>query len=98
MRLRNGKLKAAVPANKTALWADSAILVVLEQGDQLALEPIDPTEAVAKMMHLEAGFDLLEEESRQVTQRITDRGTWRLILDKYPAAAVALLAERFSAN
>jgi hypothetical protein len=96
-RLRGGKLKAVVPAPP---WpgppvADDAAVVLLERGDQVRLEPIDPAAAAGALSRLEPGFDLLARESAEAARAVTERGAWRLTLTRDPAAAIDALMERF---
>jgi hypothetical protein len=91
-RIRNAKLKKAILAPKVALKAQSALLVLLERGDRLALAAIDPADAVQSLMRLDPGFDLLAAESRAAIGALASRGAWRLTLERDPAAAIRLLA------
>jgi hypothetical protein len=95
-RLRNNKLKAAVPIGVPALRAARALLVLLARGDELAFRAIDPSEAVEKLMLLDEGFDLLEQESRAAAQQLASRGAWRLTLAQDPAEAIAFLTARLA--
>lgn len=94
-RLRNAKLKVALPIAVPALKADRCLLVLLEEGTKLALDPIDQSEALDVMMNLDAGFDLLADDSRAAIQALAASGVWRLILSADPRAAVDLLVSRF---
>lgn len=98
-RLRGGKLKAAVapPPGAEPSVADRAIVVLLERGEAVRLEPIDPTVAVRGLSRLEPGFDLLEAESAKAIAAVTRGGAWRLTLSRDPAAAIEALMERFGA-
>jgi hypothetical protein len=93
-RLRNRKLKTAVPLTAPALKATSAVLVLLEKGSRLALRPIDWSKAVEELMRLDPGFDLLEQESRAALQDLASGGAWCLTLTDDPAEAIALLVSR----
>jgi hypothetical protein len=96
-RLRAGKLKAAVPlaAWPAAPVADHAALVLLARGEDIRLEPIEPSAAMAALSRLEPGFDLLARESVEAIAAITAHGVWRLTLTRDPAAAIAVLVDRF---
>jgi hypothetical protein len=93
-RLRNNKLKAVVGNPAAAVHAERARLVLLERGRELALREIDPSEAVDDLMRLDAGFDLLERESRSAVQALASSGVWRLTLSKDPSEAIAFLVSR----
>ncbi len=98
-RLRAGKLKAAVPV---APWsgppvAERAVVVLLERGDEVRLELIEPSLAQAALSRLEPGFDLLSSESAAAIAAVTASGAWRLTLTRDPAAAIAVLANHFGA-
>ena len=98
-RLRGGKLKAAVPMRP---WpgppvAERAAVVVLERGDHIGLEPIEPRAAARALSRLEPGFDLLEAESAEAIAAVTGQGCWRLTLTRDPAAAIEALVERLGA-
>jgi hypothetical protein len=96
-RLRNNKLKAALPIGVPTLRAARAALVVLERGDELAFRAIDPSQAVEELMQLDQGFDLLAAESRAAAQELTSRGAWRLTLARNPAEAIDFLTARLPA-
>lgn len=91
-RLRNGKLKTAIEAPAVTLKAEAAMLVLLEQGERLALTAISAADALQSLMVLDRGFDLLADESRQAISVLASRGTWRLTLERDPGAAIDLLA------
>jgi hypothetical protein len=97
-RLRNYKRKVAVLARAHALKSSRAALVLLERGSELSLSPADPRWAVESLMNLDAGFDLLREESRAAIGSLASRGAWRLTLTDDPAAAIDLLGARFAAQ
>lgn len=96
-RLRNNKLKAALPIGRPALRAANAIPVLLERGDELAFRPVDPAQAVQELMRLDRGFDLLAGESRAAAEELTSRGAWRLTLARSPAEGVDFLIARLPA-
>jgi hypothetical protein len=97
-RLRAGRLKAVVPAPPAGPGppvADRAALVVLSRGEAVALDPLDPAEALAALSRLDAGFDLLAEASAEAVAALAGRGAWRLTLTRDPEAALDLLCARF---
>lgn len=94
VRTHAGKCKAAValtPALALRRHADRAILVVLDRGDRLALDPLTPDAARARMMRLDAGFDLLARQSATAVAGLAAGGAWRLTLTDDPDAAITLL-------
>jgi hypothetical protein len=96
IRLRAGKRKAAIalPAAVTGRrHADRTVLVVLDRGDRLALEPIPAGAALAALMQLDTGFDLLRDQSAAVIRALAAAGAWRLTLTTDADAAIALLRE-----
>ncbi|MES2326060.1 MAG: hypothetical protein V4499_01840 [Pseudomonadota bacterium] len=97
-RMRNRKLKAAVPLAISAERAQRAVLVLLKRGSGLALSEIEPVDAVEELMRLEPGFDLLEKQSRRALVALASDGAWRLELTDKPADAIDLLATRFAAQ
>ena len=96
IRKRNGKLKAVLPVHGVALSAERAVLVLLERGTDLALAPAAPAEAVEALMTLDAGFDLLEAQSRAALQALASGGAWRLTLTNDPGAAIDVLRDGFA--
>jgi hypothetical protein len=96
-RVRSGKTKAAVPLRLPALRAERCVLVLLERGTELALRQVQPQAAVDELMNLDAGFDLLERDSRCALEALASSGGWRLTLSDDPSAAIELLVNRFSA-
>ncbi len=99
-RLRAGKLKLVAPLAPEAArsFADDAVLVVLDRGERLALTPIAPEAALARLGPLEPGFDLLRRESDEALGALARRGAWRLALTGDPGAAIDLLCERLGAD
>ena len=96
LRLRGGKLKAALPLPP---WseppvAERAAVVLLERGDRVRLEPIEPSVAAAALSRLEPGFDLLAEASARAVEAVTASGAWRLILSRDAAEAIDFLMDR----
>jgi hypothetical protein len=69
-------------------------VVLLERGDRVAIEPVEPAEAVAALTILEPGFDLLPAESEAAARAISGRGGWRLTLGDDPGEAIDCLLER----
>lgn len=96
LRLRNGKHKRAVALgrHRAPRRADHAALCLLRFGDTVALEPLDPAEAIRAMGAPEPGFDLLAEEIAAVVTALARRGVWSLTLSARPDEAIALLADR----
>jgi hypothetical protein len=94
LRLRNGKLKRAVPLRQPcgALTADHATVCLLARGEAVALERIGPAEALAFMGPPEPGFDLLADDIRRATKWLVSNGAWRLTLSADPAEAIACLS------
>lgn len=95
MRTRNGQVKHAIPFGATAggmASAGRATLCVLQRGNRVALDPLDPAEARRRLGPLEPGFDLFVRESAQAFGLLTANGAWLLTLSKDPAEAIALLA------
>ena len=97
-RLRAGKLKVAAPVPP---WpgppvADQAAIVLLQRGDAVRLERVEPEVAAAALSRLEPGFDLLDRESAEAVAAVTASGAWRLTLTRDPAAAIEALVDRFS--
>ena len=97
-RMRNGKLKAAVPLPTPALRAERTVLVVLERGTELWMQPISADEAASALMNLDAGFDLLESESKSAIEALASGGAWRLSLAEDPLQAVDFVSGRLSAQ
>ena len=96
-RLRAGKLKAAVPV---APWAgppvaERAAVVLLERGDRVRLEPVEPEVAAKALSRLEPGFDLLRRESEEAIAAMTAPGAWRMTLTRDPGAAIDALLDQF---
>ncbi|HEX3422620.1 MAG TPA: hypothetical protein VHS33_04360 [Sphingomicrobium sp.] len=96
IRERNGKIKVVIPLTRFALCARRAALVLLERATSVALDPITGGEAVDRLMNLDAGFDLLEEESRQALDALASKGAWRLALSDDPNPAIDLLVSQFA--
>lgn len=100
-RLRGGKLKTVVPlspATAETHFADQAILILLERGEQLGLTRIDAEIAAARLARLEPGFDLLAAEAAAAARVLAKDGAWRLTLSRDPVAAIAFLNRHFGAG
>lgn len=96
-RLRNEKLKAAVPLEAPALKAERSILILLDHGEELGIRPVPAAWAIDQLMRLDAGFDLLEDESRAALEALASTGAWQLTLSRDPDAAIDLIVRRFGA-
>ena len=96
IRLRNGKHKRPVMLDgaRVPRRAEEAALCLLRFGGAVALEPLDPSEAVQAFVALEPGFDLLAEEIATAVAALARRGVWSLTLSDRPDEAIALLADR----
>lgn len=97
-RLRAGKLKAVLPLPP---WseppvAELAAVVLLERGETIRLEPVEPSVAALALSRLEPGFDLLAEQSARAVAALTRSGAWRLTLARDPGAAIDVLVERLA--
>ena len=93
LRLRNGRLKQAVPAGLCgrAPVARSAALCLLAPGRDARLERIGPDEVRSAADALEPGFDLLRTDIEAALARLGASGGWRLTLSADPAEAIDLL-------
>lgn len=100
MRLRGGKLKAAValPDWPGPPVADRCALVLLERGAAVRLEPVSSEAAVQALSRLEPGFDLLAAESDTAIRALAGAGARRLTLSKDPTEAIELLLEHFAVS
>lgn len=94
-RIRNGKLKAAIPLRPKERCVTECALLVLDRGERIRLCRMAKGEAVEALMNLEEGFDLLERESRAAAKELAERGTWRLSLTADPNEAVDLVVQHF---
>lgn len=98
LRLRNGKLKRSLALEDVRVprRADRVALCLLRFGDAVALEPLDPAEAVRAFAVLEPGFDLLAAEIATAVAALARHGAWSLTLSDRPDDAIALLADHLS--
>jgi hypothetical protein len=98
MRLHNGKLKQAVALGRQRAprRAENAALCLLRLGDAVALEAIDPADALRAFSTLEPGFDLLADEIAAAVAALAKRGAWLLTLSGRPDEAIALLADNLT--
>ncbi len=74
--------------------ADHAAVVLLERGEAVRLEPVEPSVAAVALSRLEPGFDLLGRESAEAIAAVTALGAWRLTLTRDPVAAVEALMDQ----
>ena len=96
-RLRNDKLKAAVPLEAPALKAEKSILILPNRGKALGIQQMPTAKAIEHLMQLDAGFDLLENDSRAALEALASTGAWQLTLTNDPNAAIDLIIGRFGA-
>lgn len=95
VRIRNGKVKRAIPLAAFApAPASHVALILLERGSDVALRPIGGAEALVGFAGLEPGFDLRRFEILDAVARVSASGAWRLTLSADPREAVALLLRR----
>jgi hypothetical protein len=95
VRVRNGKLKHAMPVNTVAgaVMAERAALCVLHRGSSASLERIGQREAMRSLDDLDPGFDLLRDDIEPVFKALACNGAWRLTLSAEPSEAISLLSE-----
>jgi hypothetical protein len=94
IRSRGGHEKKAVPRTLARPCAESAILVAIERGDKLRLEPMPASELVARLTPTEPGFVLFRAPIAKALDDLARKGGWRLTLNANPDEAVALLRDR----
>lgn len=98
-RLRNGRLKLAIPLRSSpgALsFADRATPILLKSGNQLELARMDADAARERLAQLDPGFDLLCEESDVAVCALLSAGeVWQLTLSREPNEALDLLCKCF---
>jgi hypothetical protein len=95
LRLRNGRLKHAVPllpARAAGRPYRQVVVCLLEKGERVALDWLTSEDAISLMPPLEPGFDLLETEIRAAARRLVKGGAMRLTLSAEPNEAIACLA------
>ena len=94
IRLRNGKHKKAIAlgGERAPRRAGDAVLCLLRFGETVAIEPVDPVEAMRACAVLEPGFDLLGDQIAVAVAALARRGVWRLTLSDRPDEAIALVA------
>jgi hypothetical protein len=97
-RLRKGKLKAAVPVPEPQAppVAERAALILLQRGEAVSIERVEPAVAARALARLEPGFDLLAEESAAAAKALAAPGAWRLTLGHDPAVAIERLLQRLA--
>lgn len=97
LRQRNGKTKVsislAVPSQNGA--AERATVILIERGERVSLDQVEPAAAVGALMNLEEGFDLLRAESEEAARAIVGESAWRLTLGRDPDDAVDVLTAQF---
>ena len=96
VRFRNGKLKQAIPLRNSQpgwLVASRATVCLLDRGEAVGLDRVEPFEALRQMGRLESGFDLLADDIRAVSELLARDGAWRLTLSTNPAEAIECLAD-----
>ena len=98
IRTRNGKRKAAVPLSSSVTWSERAVLVILDRGERVGLREMASGDAIDALMNLDAGFDLLEAESRAVAGDLAQQGAWRLTLSSDPDEAIDLVLKQFGSH
>jgi hypothetical protein len=95
LRLRGGKLKAAVPLaprSEPRLFADRAMLVLLERGTRVRIDAISTHDAVDRMAALlEPGFDHFREQLPAAVGAIAGGGACRLTLSADPEEGLGAL-------
>jgi hypothetical protein len=91
-RLRNGKVKLAVPlagtGDRAAASAPRAAFCLLRRGEAVSLDRLSPDEAMQGLAHLEPGFDVMAGEVRAAQAALTGNGAWQLTLSADPAEAI----------
>ena len=95
LRLRSGKLKAAVPlasGPSRRSFADRSILVLLERGSEVRIEAVSVDQAVERMLDLlEPGFDHFRDQLPAAVRAVAMSGAYRLTLSADPEEAIAAL-------
>ncbi|MDB5673183.1 MAG: hypothetical protein JWM65_165 [Sphingomonas bacterium] len=95
IRLRNGKAKRSVALGRQRAprHAENAVLCLLRFGDAVALERVDPGDALRAFAILEPGFDQLANEIVAAVAALARHGAWSLTLSDRPDEVIALLAD-----
>jgi hypothetical protein len=97
MRLRGGRWKRALAAQRRRHWADRAILCVLDREETASLTSLPSDAAIAALTHNpEAGYQFYGEAADQAARALAGEGAWRLALSSNPAEAIALIGARFA--
>ncbi|HSQ95927.1 MAG TPA: hypothetical protein VLM18_07550 [Croceibacterium sp.] len=94
LRLRNGRLKHAVPlaqSSEPPRSFEQAVVCILERGTDVGLTRLTSTEAKNLMPQTEAGFRLLDADIQVAMDRLVKVGALKLTLSADPAEAIALL-------
>jgi hypothetical protein len=96
MRLRNGRLKCALPIARPRHVAERAGVCILTRGTRAALEAIGIDEAVCALTHApEPGYEFYGKRAMTAAYALASSGCFRLTLSNNPAEAIAVLRERF---
>lgn len=93
-RVRNGKSKLAVPlgaAGSAVASPSQAVFCLLARGEAVAIERLQPDDALRGLERLEPGFDVMAEEVRAAHAALTRKGAWRLTLSADPDEAIRCL-------
>jgi hypothetical protein len=97
MRFRSGRWKKALAIAAPRRTAECAILCVLRRGDEIELEPIAQTQAVAEVVtDPEPGYEFYGERSTAAARALAESGAWRLTLSADPAEAIDLVRRIFA--
>jgi len=94
-RTRGGRQKVAVPRLVSRPFADYALLIAIEPGDNLRLERITAEKVCGLLRPVEPGFSRMRREIGHALQLLAGEGAWQLTLSGNPDDAVALLRQRF---
>jgi hypothetical protein len=96
MRLRNGRLKCALPIARPRHVADRAKLCILTRGTRAALEAIGMDEAVFALTDApEPGYEFYGKRAMDAAYALASSGCFRLSLSCNPAEAIAVVRDRF---
>lgn len=96
IRIRNGKTKHIIPlrsAREDAVKASRMVLCILRHAGRVGLQRLAADDALARLLPLDPGFDLLPDMALRAMTKLTRRGAWELSLNGKPAAAISLLVE-----